>query len=298
MEDRKTNSPEEEENLLPLDFEEAAKVMSGEASFNQPAATPAPVPDAVSAAGEPVPAFLEEVVAEEEIIFQETPSAAPAPVQNFAPAPEIQKPVVPPPTSSSGFGDASRKPSKTLADELSKSKSPLEISFGSSLRGIRETKGIDLNEVADRTKIRRDYLEAIEAEDFSRLPPAVFVCGYVRKICDLYGAPSEITDDIIQQLKGHAEYGLGEDNIEQIIDSDNETNREANRKTRNILYIVIIAIVVFVIGGIGIIVLLSVSKRERGPVPPPVVGTFDPKSLEELNPPQVIKMSELPIPEN
>ncbi len=297
MEDRKTNSPEED-NLLPLDFEEAAKVMSGEASSSQPAAAAAPVPDAVSAAGEPVPAFLEEVVAEEEIIFQETPPAAPAPVQNFAPAPEVQKPVMPPPTSSSGFGDTSRKPSRTLADELSKSKSPLEISFGSSLRGIREAKGIDLNDVADRTKIRKDYLEAIEAEDFSRLPSAVFVCGYVRKICDLYGAPAEITDDIIQQLKGHSEYGLGEDNIEQIIDSDNETNRDVDRKIRHTLLFVITAVAVVVIGGIGTIVFLSMSKRERGPVPPPVLGTFDAKSLEELNPPHVIKMSELPIPEN
>ncbi len=47
------------------------------------------------------------------------------------------------------------------------------------LRELREAKGIDLREIADRSKIGIGYLHAIEQENFSELPAMVYVRGFV-----------------------------------------------------------------------------------------------------------------------
>ena len=48
---------------------------------------------------------------------------------------------------------------------------------GASLRGRREQLHLELNEIYRRTRIR--HLEHIESERFDRLPPEVYVRGYV-----------------------------------------------------------------------------------------------------------------------
>ena len=56
--------------------------------------------------------------------------------------------------------------------------SPLDLSHpGHSLRARREQLHLDLGEIHRRTRIR--HLEQIEAEAFDRLPPEVYVRGYV-----------------------------------------------------------------------------------------------------------------------
>ena len=50
---------------------------------------------------------------------------------------------------------------------------------GAALRKLRESKGIELGEIAQRTKISERYLRAIEDEDFTDMPAAVYVRGYV-----------------------------------------------------------------------------------------------------------------------
>ena len=44
---------------------------------------------------------------------------------------------------------------------------------------MRETRGIELGDIAQRTKISERYLRAIEDERFSDMPAAVYVRGYV-----------------------------------------------------------------------------------------------------------------------
>lgn len=292
MDDRNTNKPGPDvDSQLPLDFEEAARIMSGgTAHKSETAQAPEDLETAAIRAGSPENIEIPET-AQPYLTGGLTASPAPAP---YPPAPQPQ------PVS---YGDTARKHSKTLADELSKSKAPLEISFGPSLREMRESRGISLNEVAEQTKIRKDYIEALEQEDFKRLPPAVFVCGYVRKICELYEVPREVNDGIIRQLKTHADYGLGEDGIEQIIEADHEVHSDADQRTRRILMVSGMALLVLA-GVIVVIVALSLSGRENPPPSvtpgggPPVVSAFNPDLLKELNPPQVVRMSELPIPEN
>jgi len=52
--------------------------------------------------------------------------------------------------------------------------------LGKYLRSAREARGIDLREAAQLTRISLQYLKALEAEDFSKLPGAVFVRGFLK----------------------------------------------------------------------------------------------------------------------
>lgn len=50
---------------------------------------------------------------------------------------------------------------------------------GAFLRKIREYKNLDMQRLCDMTKVSRNHLQDIEAEDYSRLPAAVYVRGFV-----------------------------------------------------------------------------------------------------------------------
>jgi len=64
---------------------------------------------------------------------------------------------------------------------------PLEdIELGKLLKKARQEKGLTINDIQERTKIRKKYLEAIEANDFDILPGKVylkvFIKGYAREV--------------------------------------------------------------------------------------------------------------------
>jgi len=74
--------------------------------------------------------------------------------------------------------------------------------LGELLRSMREAKGISLEQAEKDTRVRRQYLEALEAEDFEQMPAEVYVRGFLRNYAlylgldpeealALRGAPSE-----------------------------------------------------------------------------------------------------------
>jgi curved DNA-binding protein CbpA len=58
---------------------------------------------------------------------------------------------------------------------------------GAALRKLRQIYGMSLEDLAERTKIRRAYLQCIEEEDFQFLPAPVYIKGFVTLLCDVYG---------------------------------------------------------------------------------------------------------------
>lgn len=51
---------------------------------------------------------------------------------------------------------------------------------GQILKQVREETFYTLEEVEKATKIRKELLEALEADDYSKLPPATFVQGFIK----------------------------------------------------------------------------------------------------------------------
>ena len=71
-----------------------------------------------------------------------------------------------------------------------------EISSGTEfsgplLRQIREAVGVELREIAERSKIGMAYLSALEGESFHKLPAAVYVRGFLAEYARALGLDGE-----------------------------------------------------------------------------------------------------------
>ena len=71
-----------------------------------------------------------------------------------------------------------------------------EISAGTEfsgplLRQIREAVGVELREIAERSKIGMAYLSALEGESFAKLPAAVYVRGFLAEYARALGLDGE-----------------------------------------------------------------------------------------------------------
>ena len=64
---------------------------------------------------------------------------------------------------------------------------PRQDGFGFMLRAAREARGLTCQGVADALRLSPRMVEAIEAEDLSRLPPPLFIKGYLRSYAALVG---------------------------------------------------------------------------------------------------------------
>lgn len=70
-------------------------------------------------------------------------------------------------------------------------------SLGSYLKSAREARGLDLRDAAQQTRISIGYLKAIEEEDFSKLPGAVFVKGFLKNYARYLQLPE---DEVMQRF--------------------------------------------------------------------------------------------------
>jgi len=68
----------------------------------------------------------------------------------------------------------------------------LAVFGGVHLKNIREVKGIALDEIAQKTRIRVSYLKALEDENFEQLPPEVFSKGFLRAYAKYIGLDPEV----------------------------------------------------------------------------------------------------------
>ncbi len=66
-----------------------------------------------------------------------------------------------------------------LKNELLREIGPDSEFSGALLRKVRESQGIDVMEICQKTKITRTHIDAIEEERFSDLPAVVYVRGFV-----------------------------------------------------------------------------------------------------------------------
>ncbi len=71
-------------------------------------------------------------------------------------------------------------------------------SVGATLRAARLNRGVDPDQVASVLKMRRDHVEAIEDNDFARLPGRTYAIGFVRAYARHLGLDAEV---MVQRFK-------------------------------------------------------------------------------------------------
>ena len=69
------------------------------------------------------------------------------------------------------------------------------VDIGSALRAAREFRGLTLRDVADATRIRQGYIEALEDLRLDELPSRPFTIGYVKSYAKLLGLDGDAAVD-------------------------------------------------------------------------------------------------------
>lgn len=76
---------------------------------------------------------------------------------------------------------------KLLTENIEKEITSQKDFSGDFLKRIREARKISLGDIAKVTKINPDYLYAIENFDIAKLPPRVYLAGFLRQYCKIIG---------------------------------------------------------------------------------------------------------------
>jgi cytoskeleton protein RodZ len=124
-------------------------------------------------------------------------------------------------------------------------------SIGDFFKQVRETKGLTVDEVASKTRIRTDFVKALEEGNFAKLPDQVFARGFVRSYARSLGLDEE--DAIHRFIQSAGAFYEKQDERERlkVRQAEEERKRQANRKA------VAVAI------GIAILTLVILLSREQ-----------------------------------
>ena len=165
-------------------------------------------------------------------------------------------------------------------------------SFGTILHRMRVQCGKELQEISAETRIPLVYLQALEAEDCKNLPQPVYVLGFIRKLCDIYGVPREKADELTADLREKLEYELPADINKSVVDRD--FSEENDRKLRQ-LTIALAVIVLLILGGLtsGTVWLVNTLRSRTQTVQGP---SFNQETLLELQPKPKLQVTELQVP--
>ena len=124
-------------------------------------------------------------------------------------------------------------------------------SIGEFFKQVRETKGLTIDEVASKTRIRTDFVKALEDGNFAKLPDQVFARGFVRSYARSLGLDEDDAIHRFAQSAGAYYDKQGERERLKVRQAEEERKRKSNRKA------VAIAI------GIAILTLIFLLSREQ-----------------------------------
>jgi transcriptional regulator with XRE-family HTH domain len=93
----------------------------------------------------------------------------------------------------------------------------ITVTVGECLKKKREEKGISIKEISEKLKIKMSYLEDLEENNYDKLPPDVYVKGFIRSYAQLVGFNAQKMVDLY--------------NKEKVIDDKIENKKNPKRKS-------------------------------------------------------------------
>ena len=137
-------------------------------------------------------------------------------------------------------------------------------SIGEKLRLAREARGIALREISEQTRISIRYLEAIEADDYKRLPGGIFNRSFIRAYAKFVGVDEHgALEDYSRTLR---ERGESDDDGSKMHHSlvytdDGAANSRSHLKTLILALIILAALSAAVWAGLH---FYQQRQRDRG----------------------------------
>lgn len=118
-------------------------------------------------------------------------------------------------------------------------------SIGEKLRLEREARGIALRDISEQTRISMRYLEAIESDDYKRLPGGIFNRSFIRAYAKFIGYDEN--DAIEDYARTMRERGESDDDdtpksFHSLVYTDDAANQKRSPLMTLLLAIVILAL--------------------------------------------------------
>lgn len=136
--------------------------------------------------------------------------------------------------------------------------------IGEQLRRVREERSIPLREIADQTRISIHYLEAIEANEFNRLPGGIFNRSFVKAYARYVGVDEKEAIESYTSFM-RAQGDTGDDVASTPFHSKVYTDTPA---TRSPVLTVVLTIVILALLTFGALALLKWYQRRSAEVHP------------------------------
>ena len=169
--------------------------------------------------------------------------------------------------------------------------------LGARLKNARESRGLSLHGVSDMTKISIPLLEALERDDYARLPGGIFSKSFVKAYSIAVGLDADST--VAQFIEEHAQHerdNLATIGDPQVTAEDREflqQQQRAVRLLRGALVIVAVLAVALLVYELWVWwprpepAVVAVPHTPPPPSPPPAVGqaAFPPANVPKEAPP-------------
>ncbi|HEX8919871.1 MAG TPA: helix-turn-helix transcriptional regulator [Pyrinomonadaceae bacterium] len=166
----------------------------------------------------------------------------------------------------------------------------MAASFGEELRLAREARGITLRHISDQTRISIRYLEAIESNNYKRLPGGIYNRNFIKAYAKLIGFDEE--EAIEGYLRTAREQG---DPADEVITTPYRSHVYTDGGTRSPLVTVLLAILILAVLSLGVYAMLHWYQRRdaarNAPAQPPV-----PTGTQSVNPSTAPPSNTAPTP--
>ena len=236
-----------------------------------PAPTEIPVPEAAA----PQPRQLTPVAAQPGSAAKPIPlTARPKPLTPVSSsanggAPRQLKPVSGPRTFSekehaemkqqaNKAAEKQKKPSKPATKPAQSTSRLQESSLGGMLQAARTRAGLSVVQVESMTRIKKSYLESLEADDIDNLPPRVFISAYVRNLSALYNISAEDMEIVNEKRKELGSKNEVPEALIQNLEKDGQVNMAEEMRVRKMLIVLACAVILVVLWISGVYLGLKI----------------------------------------
>jgi cytoskeleton protein RodZ len=135
----------------------------------------------------------------------------------------------------------------------------MAASFGEQLRVAREARGITLREISEQTRISTRYLEAIESDDYKRLPGGIFNKSFIKAYAKYIGYDEK------EALEAYArtarEQGTSPDDV---VSTPYQPRVYTDGNSRSPLVTLLLTILILAILSLGVYAAMHWYQRREG----------------------------------
>jgi cytoskeletal protein RodZ len=154
----------------------------------------------------------------------------------------------------------------------------MAASFGEQLRLAREARGISLRHISDQTRISIRYLEAIEADDYKRLPGGIFNRSFIKAYA------KQIGFDEKEALDGYMRTARELGEADEVATTPYKSHVYTDGGSRSPLVTLLLTILILAILSLGVYAALHWYQRREAARSANNQQPTNPQTTQQTNP--------------